>query len=181
MKGTLRIPATQLPIYQFTHYQLSESVFDKRHEIDKLRVGLGAGLRGLEHDRAERAGGDDGVRAGRLELLEPDVADSRPRLFLLVGEEQASARAAAERVFAISFRLADVGAESREQRAGLVHGPGVASEIAGIVESHYFGARINSGPLSSKQLLDVNRRVHDLDVVPELAVVVADRLHAMRA
>src|SRR6185295_6311502 len=113
-------------------------------------VGLGAGLRALEHDRAERARGDDGVGAGRLELLEPHVADPRAGLFLLVGEEQPAAGAAAERVLAIALGLLDVGAEALEQRARLVDLAGIASEVAGVVEGDdVSGAGMNSSPLSS--------------------------------
>ena len=39
-------------------------------------------------------------------------------------------------------------------------------------------ARVDAAP---QQFLDEHRRVHDLDLVAELAVVVADRLHAVRA
>src|SRR5881296_622417 len=133
MKGILRIEITNLPIYPF-----SQSVLHERHEVDKLRVRLGAGLRALEHDRAERTGGDDRVRAGGAQLLEPDVADPRAGLFFLVGEEQSAAGAAAERVVAVALGLLDVGAEARQQRAGLVDSSGVASEIAGIVEGDDF-------------------------------------------
>ena len=119
-------------------HQLSESVLDECHQVDELRVRLGAGLRALEHDRAERTGGDDRVRAGGAQLLEPDVADPRAGLFFLVGEEQSAAGAAAERVVAVALGLLDVGAEARQRRAGLVDSSGVASEIAGIVEGDDF-------------------------------------------
>ena len=56
------------------------------------------------------------------------------RLLFLVGEQQSAAGAAAVRVLAIPLRLVDVGAESRQQLARLVHFAGVASEVAGIVE-----------------------------------------------
>ena len=54
----------------------------------------------------------------------------RAGLLFLVGEQQAAAGAAAERVVAVPLRLLDVGAEAREQRARLVDLAGVASEIA---------------------------------------------------
>src|SRR5207244_2865567 len=112
-------------------------------------------LRAFEHDRTEGAGGDDGARPGRLKLLEPHVADPRARLLFLVGEQKASAGAAAEGVVAIAFGLDDVGAKTRQQRTGLVNGAGVPTQIAGIVKGQGLagpivsGARMNSGALSS--------------------------------
>src|SRR5712671_1422616 len=79
------------------------------HQVDELRIGLRAGPGALEHDRAKRAGGDDGVRAGRLQLLEAHVADARALLLFLVAEQQAAAGAAAVRVLAVALDLADVG------------------------------------------------------------------------
>ena len=61
----------------------------------------------LQHDRAERAGGDHGVRAGGLQLLEAHVADARALLLFLVAEQQPAAGAAAVRVVAVALRLAD--------------------------------------------------------------------------
>src|SRR5258707_14503233 len=107
---------------------------DVGHEVHELRVGLRAGAGALEHDRAERAGGDDGVRAGGLQLLEPHVADARALFLFLVVEQQAAARAAAVRILAVALDLADVGAEALEQRARLVHLAGSASQIAEVVE-----------------------------------------------
>src|SRR3954467_9327886 len=102
---------TNSPTYQFTHlliYQFLHSLFDERHQIDKVRICLRACLRALQHDRTERTRGDDGLSPPIAELLEWDVADSRARLFLLVREQQAPAGTTAERVVSISYRLGDV-------------------------------------------------------------------------
>src|SRR5262249_22127000 len=101
---------------------------------DELRVGAGAGLRALEHDRAERARGDNGVGAGRLQLLEAHVADARARLLFLVGEQQPAAGAAAVRVVAVALGLGDDAPEPRDERARLVDLAGVAAQITRIVE-----------------------------------------------
>src|SRR5262249_31382823 len=93
-----------------------------------------ARLRPLQHDRAERARRDHRAGAGRLQLLEADVADPAARFLLLVGEQQAAARAAAVRVVAIAFRLAAVGAEAGQERGRLVGPAGIATEVARIVE-----------------------------------------------
>ena len=111
-----------------------ESLLHERHQIDELRVGAGARLRAFQHDRAERTGGDDGVGAGVLQLLEAHVADARTRLFFFVREQQAAAGAAAERVVTIAHRLLDVGAESLEQLARLLDMTGVSSQVARVVE-----------------------------------------------
>src|SRR5687767_1356897 len=93
---------------------LGEPAVDERHEVDELNVAAArcARLRALQHDRAERTRGDDGVRAGLLELLEADVADPRARLLFLVGEQESAAGPAAIRVVAVSLWLLHLGAEA---------------------------------------------------------------------
>ena len=83
----------------------------------------------------------------------------------------------------LRYRLLDVGAEPRQQRARLVDLAGVAPEIARVVEGHDARWRSPAPHPSTlaRELLDEHRRVDDLDLVAELPVVVADRLHAVRA
>src|SRR5262245_19636156 len=112
------------------------AISDEGHEVHELNVvGGRARLRALQHDRAERAGGDDGAGASVLQLPEPYVADSAPRLFFLVGEQHAAARATAERVVAVANRLFEVhgaGTELCEQLPRLFHRSRIASQITGI-------------------------------------------------
>src|SRR5262245_20731095 len=160
---------------------------DKGHQVYKLRVGLRARLRALEHDRTERAGGDDGAGAGVAQLLEADVADPRARLLFLVREQQAAASAAAVRVVAVPDRIVDVGAEARQERPRLVDLAGVATEVARVLERDHLvrlGGTLGTTRTArnaARQLLHEHRRVDDLDLVAELRVVAADRLHAVRA
>src|SRR6266487_3304055 len=94
-RGLPTCQLTNLPTYQFSH-----SVLDICHEIDKVHVAAcraRAGVRALQHNRTERARGDDRGGARRLQLSEADVADARPGLLFLVREEQTASGAAAER------------------------------------------------------------------------------------
>src|ERR1700730_15160381 len=58
--------------------------------------------------------------------------------------------------------------------------PAVAREITRVVIRHRLRTG-DVGPNVASELLDEDRRVHDLDPVPEAAIVVANRLHAVRA
>ena len=120
--------------------------------------------------------------AGRLQLLEPHVADARARLLFLVGEQQAAAGAAAERVLAVAHRLADVGAEARRAaRAARRPCRRSARDSRGRGTSPC-RARRPPRPTSSRVSSSTNTDECTIStVVAELPVVVADRLHAVRA
>ena len=137
------------------------------HQVDHLD-GVGARrarLGALEHDRAERAAHHDGVRAGRLQLLEPRLADARAGLVLL--EQQAAAGAAAERVVLRPLRLGDIASVALEQRARRLVFAGVASEVARVVKRDGFVFEAHR-LLVTRDLLDQHRRVHDLALEAEL-------------
>src|SRR5881397_3606177 len=110
---------------------LMHSIPDKGHQVDESHVpGAGvARLGALQHDRAERARGDDGLRARAAELLEPDIADSSTRFLFLVGKQEPAAGSAAEWVRAIPLRLSNLAAELCEQPSRFVDLAGVASQV----------------------------------------------------
>src|SRR4029079_185612 len=109
-----------------------QAAVDEGHQVDELRFSAGAGLRAFQHDRTERARGDDRVCPRRLKLLESDVADPTAWLLFLVGEQQTPAGAAAVGIVAVADRFEDRRAKSGEEVAWFVHAAAIAAEIAGV-------------------------------------------------
>src|ERR1700730_5070384 len=97
---------------------LYQSPVDVGHQVDELNVaalGARARLCALQHDRAERARGHDGVGACVTELLEADIADAGPGLPVLVRKQQSATGPTTEGVLTVSLRLRDLAAKPRQQ------------------------------------------------------------------
>src|ERR1700685_478902 len=100
------------------------------HELNLAAPGARAGMSALQHDRAERTRGHDGVGARVTQLFESDITDAGTGLLFLVGKQQSPTSSAAERVLPVSLRLGDLAAESPEKPPRLIDLPGIASEVA---------------------------------------------------